>query len=82
MTKDFKYYQVTATSMEVLKCWIKVPASVEYDEVWRKAREIDGGCYVSNGGDWQFDGVVEVDEKIEKLPENFIEYTMEDFENA
>ena len=82
MSEKFKYYYVTATSMDVLEVYMKVPASISKDDVYREAREIDGGCYVSNGGDWQFDEVVEVDEKIEKLPENFIEYTMEDFENA
>ena len=81
MPEKFKYYYVTATSMDVLEVYMKVPASISKDDVYREAREIDGGCYVSNGGDWQFDEVVEVDEKIEKLPENFIEYTMEDFEN-
>ena len=82
MTKEFKYYHVTATSMDVLEVYMKVPASINEEDVYKEAREIDGGCYVSNGGDWQFDEVVEVDEKIEKLPENFIEYTMEDFENG
>ena len=81
MSKKFKYYHVTATSMDVLEVYMKVPASINEDAVYTEAREIDGGCYVSNGGDWQFDEVVEVDEKIEKLTENVIEYTMEDFEN-
>ena len=82
MPKKFKYYHVTATSMDVLEVYMKVPASINKEDVYREARGIDGGGYVSNGGDWQFDEVVEVDEKIEKLPENFIEYTMEDFKNA
>ena len=81
MSKDFKYYHVTATSMDVLEVYMKVPASINEEDVYREAREIDGGCYVSNGGDWKFDEVVEVDEKMEWLPENFIEYTMEDFKN-
>ena len=82
MPEKFKYYLVTATSMDVLEVYMKVPASINKEDVYREARGIDGGCYVSNGGDWQFDEVVEVDERMEKLPENFIEYTMEDFENA
>ena len=82
MTKDFKYYQVTATSMEVLKCWIKVPASVEYDEVWRKAREIDGGNFVLDNQDWQFDDVVEIDEESDKMKDEPIEYTEEEFKSA
>tara|TARA_R100001443_G_scaffold73806_1_gene81727 strand:- start:427 stop:675 length:249 start_codon:yes stop_codon:yes gene_type:complete len=81
MTKEFKYYHVTATSMDVLEVYMKVPASINEEDVYREAREIDGGCYVSNGGDWQFDEVVEVDEKMEWVPKNFIEYTMEDFKN-
>ena len=81
MTKEFKYYHVTATSMDVLEVYMKVPASINEEDVYKEAREIDGGCYVSNGGDWQFDEVVEVDEKMEWVPKNFIEYTMEDFEN-
>jgi len=81
MPKEFKYYHVTATSMDVLEVYMKVPASINEEDVYREAREIDGGCYVSNGGDWQFDEVVEVDEKMEWVPKNFIEYTMEDFEN-
>jgi len=81
MTKEFKYYHVTATSMDVLEVYMKVPASINEEDVYREAREIDGGCYVSNGGDWQFDEVVEVDKKMEWVPKNFIEYTMEDFEN-
>jgi hypothetical protein len=82
MTKEFKYYHVTATSMDVLEVYMKVPASINEEDVYREAREIDGGCYVSNGGDWQFDEVVEVDEKMKWVPKNFIEYTMEDFENG
>jgi len=81
MTKEFKYYHVTATSMDVLEVYMKVPASINEEDVYKEAREIDGGCYVSNGGDWQFDEVVEVDKKMEWVPKNFIEYTMEDFEN-
>jgi len=81
MTKEFKYYHVTATSMDVLEVYMKVPASINEENVYKEAREIDGGCYVSNGGDWQFDEVVEVDEKMEWVPKNFIEYTMEDFKN-
>ena len=64
---DFKYYEVTATSMEVLKCWIKVPTSIDEDEVWEKAREIDGGNFISVDQDWQFDDVVEIDEESEKM---------------
>ena len=81
MSEKFKYYYVTATSMDVLEVYMKVPASINEEDVYKEAREIDGGCYVSNGGDWQFDEVVEVDEKMEWVPKNFIEYTMEDFEN-
>ena len=72
--------------MDVLEVYMKVPASINEEDVYKEDREIDGGCYVSNGGDWQFDEdsmmeVVEVDEKMEWVPKNFIEYTMEDFEN-
>ena len=81
MPEKFKYYHVTATSMDVLEVYMKVPASINKEDVYREAREIDGGCYVSNGGDWQFEGISEVDEKMEWVPKNFIEYTMEDFEN-
>ena len=81
MTKAFKYYEVTATSMEVLKCWMKVPASVEYDEVWRKAREIDGGNFVLDDQDWQFDDVIEIDEESDKMKDEPIEYTEEEFED-
>ena len=79
MTKAFKYYEVTATSMEVLKCWIKVPASKDEDEVWEKAREIDGGNFISVDQDWQFDDVVEIDEESEKMQDEPIEYTEEEF---
>ena len=78
---DFKYYEVTATSMEVLKCWIKVPASIDEDEVWEKAREIDGGNFISVDQDWQFDDVVEIDEESEKMQDEPIEYTEEDFKD-
>ena len=81
-TKDFKYYEVTATSMEVLKCWIRVPASKDEDEVWEKAREIDGGNFLSCSQDWQLDDVVQIDEDSEKMYDEPIEYTTEDFKNA
>ena len=77
---DFKYYEVTATSMQVFKAYLKVPASIEYEEVWLKAREIDGGHFVLHGEDWEYDEILEISEDSKMLDEPR-EYTKEDFEN-
>ena len=76
---DFKYYEVTVTSMETLKAWMKVPASIDEEKIWLRAREIDGASYVSDSeGDWQLDEVLEIDSDSENMNEP-IEYTMKDF---
>ena len=75
---NFKYYEVTATSMQTLKAYMKVPASIEYEEVCLKAREIDGGNFVLQDADWQYDETKEISENTKMLDEPR-EYTEEDF---
>ena len=77
---NFKYYEVTATSMQVFKTYIKVPASIEYEEVCLKAREIDGGHFVLQNEDWQYDETREISKDCKMLDEPR-DYTEEDFEN-
>ena len=76
----FKYYEVKATSMQTLKTYIKVPASVDFEEVCLKAREIDGGHFVLQDADWQYDETTEISKDCKMLDEPR-EYTEEDFEN-
>ena len=80
MTKDFKYYEVTATSMQVFKTYIKVPASIEYEEVCLKAREIDGGHFVIQDEDWEYGETREIFEDSKMLDEPR-EYTEEEFKD-
>lgn len=77
---DFKYYEVTATSMQVFKTYLKVPASIDYEEVCLKAREIDGGYFVIQDEDWEYSETREISEDSKMLDEPR-EYTKEDFEN-
>jgi len=76
---DYKYYEVTATSMQVFKAYIKVPAEIDFEEVCLKAREIDGGHFVLESEDWEYDETREI-LKSSKIDEA-IEYTKEDFQN-
>ena len=75
---NFKYYEVTATSMQTLKVYMKVPASIGFEEVCLKAREIDGGNFVLQDADWQYDETTEISEDSKMLDEPR-EYTEEDF---
>ena len=78
---NFKYYEVTATSMQVFKTYIKVPASIDYEEICLKAREIDGGYFVLQDEDWEYGETREIFEDSKMLDEPR-EYTEEDFENV
>ena len=75
---NLKYYEVTATSMQTLKVYMKVPASIGFEEVCLKAREIDGGNFVLQDADWQYDETTEISEDSKMLDEPR-EYTKEDF---
>ena len=80
--KKFKYYEATVTSRQILKVWMKVPASIDEEDVYLKAREIDGGNFVLDDQDWQFDDVIEIDEESDKMKDEPIEYTEEEFKSA
>ena len=75
---NFKYYEVTATSMQTFKAYMKIPASIDFEEVCLKAREIDGGNFVLQDADWQYDETTEISEDSKMLDEPR-EYTKEDF---
>ena len=77
---DYKYYEVTCTSMEILKAYMKVPASIGFEEVCLKAREIDGGQFVLQDADWQYDETREISEDSEMLdePREYIEGDFKD----
>ena len=75
---NFKYYEVPATSMQTLKVYLIVPASIGFEEVCLKARELDGGNFVLQDADWQYDETTEISEDSKMLDEPR-EYTKEDF---
>ena len=77
---DYKYYEVTCTSMEILKAYMKVPASIDFEEVCLKAREIDGGHFVLQDTDWQYDETREIseDSKMLDVPREYIEGDFKD----
>jgi hypothetical protein len=77
---DYKYYEVIATSMQVFKTYIKVPAEIDFEEVCLKAREIDGGHFILQNEDWQYDETREIFEDSKMIDEP-IEYTKEDFKD-
>ena len=64
--------------MQTLKVYMKVPASIGFEEVCLKAREIDGGNFVLQDADWQYDETTEISEDSKMLDEPR-EYTEEDF---
>ena len=80
--ENFKYYEVRCTSLEILKVWMKVPASIDEEDVYLKAREIDGGNFISVGNDWEYSDTIEIDEDSERMLDEPIEYSLEDFEDA
>lgn len=77
---DFKYYEVTATSMQVFKTYIKAPAEIDFEEVCLKAREIDGGYFVLKSEDWEYEETKEIFEDSKMINEPR-EYTKEDFKD-
>ena len=81
MTKEFKYYEVTCTSMQVFKAYIKAPASIDFEQICLESRDIDGGAFVLQNEDWQYAETIEIDEDSEKMLDEPIEYTEEDFQN-
>jgi hypothetical protein len=80
MAKEFKYYEVTCTSMQVFKAYIKAPASIDFEQICLEARDIDGGAFVLQNEDWEYDETREIF-KDSKMIDEPIEYTEEDFED-
>ncbi len=77
---DFNYYEVTCTSMQVLKAYMKVPASIDFEQVCLEARQIDGGHFVLKNEDWEYDETREIF-KDSKMLDEPIEYIEEDFKD-
>ncbi len=59
---------------------MKVPASIDFEEVCLKAREIDGGHFVLQDTDWQYDETREISEDSKMLdePREYIEGDFKD----
>jgi hypothetical protein len=79
MAKKFKYYEVTCTSMQVFKAYIKAPASIDFEQICLEARDIDGGAFVLQNEDWEYGETREIFEDSKMLDEP-IEYIEEDFQ--
>ena len=77
---DYKYYEIKATSMQVFKAYLKVPAEIDSEKVCLKAREIDGGYFVLQDEDWEYGETREISEDSKMLDEPR-EYIKEDFKD-
>ena len=86
MSKEHKYYRITANSMISYEYYIKVPDSITPDDIWQQRGDnvLDGANFsaIDNGwggvGDWEYDQVIEVDEN-EAKEEGFDEWEEESF---
>jgi len=83
-----KYYRITANSMTSFELYMKVPDSITTDDIWMQRGDeiLEGSRFkaMDNGwggvGDWEYDQVIEVDEK-EAKENGFDEWEEEDFKN-